>query len=369
MGYSIAAILHPRLDKNNLQKVQVRIIHNRKKYYLPTDIKIEKKYFIDGAVSGHPKSDRYNQNIRKIIGDAEDLALDQINRGKKELSFQIETSKDKLIIDFIEDYLEDHKESYSAGSIKHYKTVGNKIADWKPELMMSQITIEVLEDFEKHLRKSHPNGNKEKKLDINTVNNVMKRLKALLTKSGIEESQFRKYKVPAYKQKDVEYLSETEIEKFFDLVKIIEKPGHKLAGYYFLLSCFTGYRLSDAKRFDYRHMIRDDKITLRAKKNSRIVSIPIHSRLKEVLSFIKDNPFNLSEQKARLYIKSLCNDIGIKRNIVFHSSRHSFAMLLMSKGFTTDEVAELIGDSLLVTKIYARVHNESLSKKITERLG
>lgn len=369
MSYSITAILHPRPDKNNLQKVQVRVIYNRKKFYLKTDVKVEKKYFIDGAITGHPKSDSYNRNIRKLISEAEDNILDQINKGKKELSFQTETSNDKLMIDFIEDYLRDNKEAYSPGSIKHYKTVGNKIADWKPELLLSQVSVELLEDFEKFLRRSHPNGNKEKKLDINTVNNVMKRLKALLAKSGIEESRFRKYKVPAYKQKDVEYLSEAEIEKFFNLVRIIEKPGHKLAGYYFLLSCFSGYRLSDAKRFDFKTMVRDDKITLRAKKNGRIVSIPVHSRLKEVLIFIKDNPFNLSEQKARLYIKSLCNDIGIKRNIVYHSSRHSFAMLLMAKGFTTDDVSELIGDSLLITKVYARVHNETLSKKITERLG
>ena len=39
------------------------------------------------------------------------------------------------------------------------------------------------------------------------------------------------------------------------------------------------------------------------------------------------------------------------------------------KGFTIDEVAELLGDSKEVARIYARITNLQLHKSIKERLG
>lgn len=368
MSYSISAILHPRKDKQGLQKIQIRIIYNRKKYYLPTDIKVEEKFFSAGSIAGHPKADRYNQNIRKIISDAEDLILDQIRAGRKELSFQIETSKDKPVFDFIIDLLDSSKESYSPGSIKHYRSVANKIELWKPGLMLSEISVPLLEQFEMYLRRSAPHGKGEKKLDINTVNNVMKRLKALLTRSGIEESKFRKYKVPAYKQKLFDYLTETEVDSLFNLVRTIGQPSYKLAGYYFLFSCKTGYRISDLKVFDFNKMVSGQTIVLRAKKNNSIVSIPVYESLSEVLQYIKDNPFTLSEQKARLYLKKICLMAGITKNVSYHTGRRTWAMTLLSKGFTISEVAETLGDSVKVASVYAKMNNSILAKRIIENL-
>ena len=78
---------------------------------------------------------------------------------------------------------------------------------------------------------------------------------------------------------------------------------------------------------------------------------------------------SLCEPLIRLYVKSLAADAGINKDVIFHSSRHTFAMLLMSNGFTIDEASELLGDTPLVAKVYARIHNEQLDKKIIEKLG
>jgi len=109
-------------------------------------------------------------------------------------------------------------------------------------------------------------------------------------------------------------------------------------------------------------------VILQAKKNKKIVSIPIHTRLKNVLEFVKDNPFSLSEEKTREFAKEISKLAGIKKHVKFHTSRHSFAMLLMKKGFSIDETSHLLGDTVAVARIYARIHNESLNKKVLEWL-
>jgi site-specific recombinase XerD len=197
--------------------------------------------------------------------------------------------------------------------------------------------------------------------------------KAILNRAATEDlidlKQFANYKIPKYEQKLIEYLTEEEIREFTKIVDTIKRDSYKLAGNYFLLSCYTGYRISDAKRFDYGHMVQNDMLVLQTQKNNNIVSIPIHTRLKNVLEFVKQYPLKLSEQKTREYVKEVCKLAGIKKHVKFHTSRHSFAMLLMKNGFTIDETAHLLGDSIDVARIYAKIHNETLNKKIMEKLG
>lgn len=143
----------------------------------------------------------------------------------------------------------------------------------------------------------------------------------------------------------------------------------KLCGYYFLLSCFAGYRISDCLGFKYADRVQAGQIVLRAGKNKKIVSIPIHTRLGEVLAYVKDHPMQISEQHVRKYVKELVKMAGIKKHVKFHTGRHSFAMLLMKSGFSLDEVAHLLGDTLAVARVYGKIHNPTLNAKVLERLG
>lgn len=198
-------------------------------------------------------------------------------------------------------------------------------------------------------------------------------VRAIINKAAIDglinEDQFRYYKVPKYRETLPVYLEESEIEQLFKLCRSLGESNLKTCGYYFLLSCFAGYRLSDAINFNYQERVHGKEIVLRAAKNNKIVSIPIHTRLKEVLKFIKDNPVTISEQHVRKYVKEACGLAGIKKEVKFHTARHSFAMLLMKSGFNTDEVAHLLGDSPAVARVYAKIHNPTLNAKVMNLLG
>lgn len=362
--YSIAAILHPREDKNGLHKIQIRIIYQRKKSYLKTKFKVKQSQF-DVQVVNHPNAEVYNRSIKEEIEKIEKRLIVSGFQDVKGLVKKVEAEAPK-VVKYIESVIELKSGKLAKGTLDHMTAVSNKLSE---SLEFSDINIKWLEHFEANLRKKKDG----KTLDGNTVHANMKRLKSLLKlarKDGlIAREQYEDYQVPKYEQKLVEYLTEAEIESFQNLTFSLGESGMKRAGYYFLLSCYTGYRISDAKRFDFEQMVHGDKIVLRTSKNKEVVSIPIHSRLQVILDYIKVTPLDLSEHHIREYVKEICKLSGIKKHIKYHSSRHAFAMLLMAKGFTIDEVAELIGDSELITKVYAKVHNESLGKKIRERLG
>lgn len=349
--YSIAQILHPHKDKNGKQKVQIRIIYNRARVYLKTNFKV-----FPGA-----ENVKINAIVKRQMSEAEDKMLDAIRDGLTTHDFKTLFKKEKArsirLVDYIETLTDKLKGKLSQGTLAHYTSLGKKVGS----VMLSEINVKWLENFDSGLT-----------LDSNSINANMKRFKSILFKAAadgfIKEDQFKKYKVPAYKQKLVEYLTEKEIDSFTKIVRAVNVHSKKIAGWYFLLSCYTGWRISDVKRFN-KGLITGNKIIIRAKKNGEIIPTPIHSRLKEVLNFVAKNPFDISEQQAREFVKELAGLAGIKKHVKFHSARHSFAMLLMANGFTIDEVAYYLGDSVLIAKVYARVHNESLDKKIREKLG
>jgi site-specific recombinase XerD len=370
MTYSILAILHPHEDKQGLHKVNIQVIYQRKKAYAATVIKIPLGNWDNGTIIKHEQKTKLNGIIKFQKNEIESRLLDAIAKNKDLTKEQLtelvkgEKRSAEQLADFIYDLVDELQGKFSTGRLKHFKVIAAKVKDFAPGVKLSSITVDWLQKFEARIRATGVDGN--------TVQSNMNLLKGILNKANakglIEKKQYELYKVPLYKQKLVDFLSEEEIDKLLEVVHVTARPGHKLAGYYFLLSCLTGYRISDAKAFNYEERVKDGKLVLRAKKNGSIVSMPIHTRLQRVLDYIKDKPLYLSEQKVREYVKELCLFAGIKSH-KYHASRHSFAMLLMKNGFTIDEVSELIGDSVLVGKVYARIHNETLSKKILERLG
>lgn len=370
--YSITPIVNNYQNKNGESKIAIQVIYNRMKVYAETPIKILPEYFDKGLVIKHEQKKTYNAVIKDISHGIETRLLEAIRinakLSKTDLELIVKNKVEKKttsITDFIYDQVNELKGKLTEGRLRHYNVIAGKVEKFKPGASFEQINVAWLNSFEGWLR--------SKKLDGNTVLSNINLLIGVLNKAAvaglIKKEQFAGYKRPRYEQKMVEYLTEDEIEKFYSLVKLIEKPSHKLSGYYYMLSCMTGYRISDAKAFDYDTNMQDGKLVLRAKKNKTIVSTPIFPRLQEILDYIKDKPLHLSEEKVRMYVKELFKFAGIKKDISFHSSRHSYAMLLIKKGLTLDEVAELIGDSALIAKVYARIHNDDLSKKIMDKLG
>jgi site-specific recombinase XerD len=376
MSYSIKAVVKGYADHEDKTKVFIQVIYRRMKVYAPTIVKVPKDNFVNGVVVKHVLKARYNAEITEYKSEIENRLLDVLRHNKDLSKEQLTevvkgtTASTDTLSDYMDVLAEELHGKITKGRISQLKTLVRKVELFHEDVRLSDIDVKWLNRFESWLRKQ---PGRDGLMEPNTVQTKMKMVHAILgyaKKAGlVEAKQYEGYEMPAYEQKLPDYLTEIEMDKLYKLLQVVDQPGRKLAGYYFLLGCYAGYRISDLKRFNYSERVKGSRIILRAKKNRQIVSIIIHTRLQQVLDFIHDKPLYLSEQHVRDYVKELANNIGLGRKIKVHTSRHSFGMLLAENGFSLDEAAELLGDSKEVAKVYFRMSNKRLDDKVLSRLG
>lgn len=372
MAYSIKAEAG-KPDKNGVVKIYALLIYNRDKLRVPTEIKVNKKHWNGTAINSGISKEKQNIIIKNVIIGIEQKLLDTI-KFKPDLTFaeaKVLFSSDNssrsntYLADFATSLVSELQGKQAKGSIKELQSTIKFLRDYDQDCKLASINTKWMEDFEKYLytRYSEPNTIWAKIKKTKTI------ISAAVKKELLPESVLKGYKMPKYKQKLPEYLTEFELGQIESFLEIIQKPGHKLAGYYFLLSAYAGYRISDLKCFDYAKMVTADSIVLKAKKNGSIVSMPIHTRLRKVLDFIKDKPLYLSEPKVREYIREIISFVGIKKYIKVHGARHTFAMLCIDSGIDVYTVSELLGNTLRSTQIYARISNKRIKQEVLAKLG
>lgn len=370
MAYNIYPHLNNYKDAHGKYQLLIKVTYNRQYAYYPMDIKLEENQFKDRLVINHPNKTKINALIRTKEVELESELLDLFKQPVVTLEdlkrvVRGEKAMNDSFTDFIQSYIDEMKGGKRTNAtIQVYKSLMDELVSYDPHLYFYKINVSWLNKYEQHQRSLW---------EINTVNKKMKNIKGFLRQAKnrglIKEERFITYKVPVYEQGIPEYLSEDEIAAFKQVCDVIKRPMMKMSGYYFLLSCYAGYRISDFKKFNYDDMVSNGKILLKTKKNKRILSIPIHTRLAEILEYCRDNPFAISEQNMREYVKEIARMAGVDRKIKVHTARHSFAMLLMDNGFDLEEVAELLGVTMKTAGIYARISNKRLEAKIINRLG
>jgi site-specific recombinase XerD len=371
MAYSIKLKMHPYADASGLHKVMLQVLYERKNAYLPLPFKVLERDFTPMGIINHPLKKAYNETIKSESLKLETRLLDAIKAGAFNLKDVVQgKQKTSSIVEFILDLADEleKRKGKKDGVVRHIRSVANKV---NPAATFSQVSVKWLNDFETRLHGLKNRGGD--KIDGNTIHANMKRLKGIMVLAEeqglVTKQQYEKYKVPKYEQKEPVYLTEKEIDQLHAFAEKVGDASHKLATFYFLLSCYAGYRISDLKKFDYNKMVQDDRVVLRAHKNKSIVSMPIHGRLQRVLDYIKDKPLKLSEQKVREYVKAVAKLAGITKDVKIHSGRHSFAMMLMANEFSLAEVARYLGDSKDVAAIYGRIIDTHSDKKVMDRLG
>jgi integrase len=370
MQYSLTPILSTYTNKKGLCAVLIQVIYGKAKVYPSTGIKIkEATQWKNNQVVNHEFKAKYNGAINKKKNDIERLLLDLHGKtmSAKELSLllsgkQIYTNR---FIDFTQTYIDEMRFKLSKGRVKHYNVIINKILAYNKNTLIVDIDTAWLQKFENWLHQ-----NKLKTATIRSNIAIIKAVvKAAQKRHVIEAYDFKGYKNVRVIADEPEFLTETELQSFFDVCRVIQKPSMKLAGYYFLLSCFTGIRLGDAKSFSYATHVKQDEIIVRAAKNKKIVTIPLYKELIEVLEYIHDKPLLLSEERIRIFVKEIAGLAGIKKHVKYHSSRHTCASRLLQKGLNLTEVADILGDTQTVTKIYSHIDKGNLKKKMLELLN
>ena len=262
---------------------------------------------------------------------------------------------------FAEKEIDLKKKSLEKSTHKQYMGELNKLKLFKAKLTIDEVnTYEFFQEYEKYMR-----GNLSNK--TNTVGKTLKKIKVLLQialkKEIITKLNSVSYKLK-YEKVNREFLTRQELDKLekFMLTEIPDKVRNSLKC--FLFSCYSGLRYQDLFNLRYNN-IADGFIDIEMEKTNEPLRIPLSTKALTLVDKRKKNTKEkvlivYSNQKLNDYLKVGLTLAGIKKNMSFHCSRHTFATISLNLNIPLNVVSKLLGHSdLKQTLIYAKLDEQT----------
>lgn len=129
----------------------------------------------------------------------------------------------------------------------------------------------------------------------------------------------------------------------------------------FLFSCFTGLRYSDVSALIWGEVSADgDRVTFRQQKTGGLQYLDINSQAQSLLGERgkdRERVFGIISSNIRgNWLAEWAADAGIDKHLTFHSSRHTFATLMLKATDNIALVSKLLGHAdVSTTMIYAKI--------------
>lgn len=180
---------------------------------------------------------------------------------------------------------------------------------------------------------------------------------------------------PVYEKNEREFLSEDKLKTLENYSFPIERLDRMRD--LFVFSCYTGISYADLIRLTEinLHLGDDGKkwIITKRQKTKTPIKIPLLEKAHELLIKYDGHPMTevsntlfpiITNEKLNLYLKEVAGACGIKKNLTFHMSRHTFAITVtLSNGVPIETVSRLLGHTkIATTQIYARVLDEKINE-------
>jgi integrase len=223
-------------------------------------------------------------------------------------------------------------------------------------IQFNNIDEKFLRDFQQFLlNKVSPNSANDYYTKVKSVINLALKDKIINNNPG----QFLK-NIKRQNTKIV-YLTSEELSKLANT----PCPNNEVKlGY--LFSCFTSLRFSDVQALTWDN-VTNERMEYRQKKTGKQEYPPLSENVQEILSSIssKRSPNEKviklpSHRHANNVLKEWAKVAGINKKLSYQTSRHTFAVILLSNGVPLYTVSKLMGHaSIKTTEIYADIVNEA----------
>ena len=142
----------------------------------------------------------------------------------------------------------------------------------------------------------------------------------------------------------------------------------------FIFSCLTGVRISDVRKLrwgDVQQQGAFTRIIFRQKKTKGIEYLDINAQAVQMMGARQhDNDIVFTgipknQTSVNEIIKRWVLSAGIRKNITYHCSRHTFAVMMLDIGADLYTVSKLLGHrDIHTTQIYARVLDKNKQKAV-----
>ncbi|EKC58244.1 tyrosine type site-specific recombinase [human gut metagenome] len=142
----------------------------------------------------------------------------------------------------------------------------------------------------------------------------------------------------------------------------------------YLFSCFCGLRISDIIKLKWNDVFVDRgqyRLAVSMKKTKEPIYLPLSP---EALKWMperggkssEDNVFDLpSANTIRMQLKPWAKAAGISKRFSYHTSRHTFATMMLTLGADLYTVSKLLGHAdVKMTQVYAKIINKKKDEAV-----
>lgn len=373
--------------RNKKGTIEIRIILNRKSYYISTGVRVLPQKWADGFIVDCADAPELNARLRILLKRCNDIVNRYIEEAmainmeeiKKQLFAAIAaTSNGRTdMIDWIAEQID--KLNIASGTYKHYATLLRRLTEFGGLNRWSDLTTENIYLWDEWLH-ALPGARGEQFISDAGVYTYHKNLKALLMRA----ERFGKIQSNPYtllrgqfkrgEKENVEYLTEEEMQAICDLNL---RPGSELgkARDLFIFQMYTGLSFTDARAFNiYEYKQVDGRWV---KNGTRIKTgvAYVSELLPPVVEMLERNDWEvpkLSNQAYNRVLKVIGEMAGIGIPLHSHLARHTFATMMLNNGAEIQNVARMLGHTNITqTQRYAKVLAKSVHKdfeKVADKL-
>mgnify|MGYP003287464036 CR=1 FL=1 len=280
------------------------------------------------------------------------------NKGDLKSNFK----KDKsLLLDYIKEIADSKKESTS----KIYMNVFVWLKRYDPQMLLAKVDKCFCLGFIAYLQK--------KDLSNNTIRDYIDKFKACLNvakrQKKIKENPFDEFlreEMPQREATERAYLTEAEIK---DFTKTSISEDVKNA---YLFSCFTGLRFGDIVGLEWGEIVQENGrtyITKRMQKTRQFIKVSLSVSAIKLLPQQRGGTNKVFELPSISTIdrqlKKSAKQMGINKRLSFHTARHTFATLSITKGADLYHISKLLGhQNMNTTQIYAKIIDQKKDEAV-----
>jgi len=358
VSFSAKIVLGDYVKADGMSAVYLQCVIDRQRATVPLGFYLHSNLFDktkQRVKSNHPNEKDFNIEIMMAIAKANTIASKFRQDGKllTPEAFRTEYTDPTEVMDlikFMKHEIELKKPSISPNTYKSHTTVINKLKEFQKVILFNQVNRELVQKFRNKLIKDGNGGA--------TIEKVVKIFKQYLTearKKGIAVRDVE-IKIKTFRS-NRNALTESEVIELDKYFNKSDTPGnHKKVLRYFLFSCYTGLRISDVKVITWQN-ISDDMLVylpVKTKSKNEQVSVPLLSVDKKYLpEYSNDKAVvfdTFTDQVNNRILKDIAGQVGIKKNITYHTSRHTFGSL-MAEGGDVVALQRMLGHSDVKTSM------------------
>lgn len=358
--------------KDGTGTIEVRVISDRRAYYISTGVRIREREWRAGMIINRPDAQSLNERIAIIcqIIDTEvnrcieaNLAINTENLKNKVWSVKDTMSNEPSFLDWL-----DHQTeilNLSAGTIKHYVTLHTRLTEYGKIKRWGDLTTENISEFDAWLHKRKL-SNGEAITDA-AVYKYHKCLKAILNRAvmfdKIDRNPYDRLKFKRGESENIEYLTEEEMKAIVNL-KVPKGTQIEIARDLFTFQMFTGLSYSDTQAFDFSQYKKVKGKWINTGERIKTGVAYVSSLLPPAVAVLEKYGWQVPKIDNADYnhlLKVIGTMADIPTKMHTHLARHTFATYMLRQGVKVENLQRMLGHkNIRQTMRYAKVLAESV---------